>query len=110
MTVSLAGVTLSLAEFELEADGELARGWTGLVGPSGAGKTSMLEMIAGFRAPARGSIAIDGELVFHAERGIDVPPRRRGIGYVTQDDTLFPHRTVRDNLAYGMLRRGAAAP
>jgi len=110
VTVSLAGVTLSLAEFELEADGELARGWTGLVGPSGAGKTSMLEMIAGFRAPARGSIAIDGELVFHAERGIDVPPRRRGIGYVTQDDTLFPHRTVRDNLAYGMPRRVAAAP
>jgi len=110
VTVSLAGVTLSLAEFELEADGELARGWTGLVGPSRAGKTSMLEMIAGFRAPGRGSIAIDGELVFQAKRGIDVPPRRRGIGYVTQDDTLFPHRTVRDNLAYGMPRRGTAAP
>jgi molybdate transport system ATP-binding protein len=110
VTVSLSGVTLSLVEFDLEADGEVARGWTGLVGPSGAGKTSMLEMIAGFRAPERGAIAIDGEVVFHAGQRIDVPPRRRGIGYVTQDDTLFPHRTVRDNLAYGMRRRGDAAP
>jgi molybdate transport system ATP-binding protein len=109
VTVSLSGVTLSLVEFDLEADGEVARGWTGLVGPSGAGKTSLLEMIAGFRAPGRGAIAIEGDVVFHAEQRIDVAPRRRGIGYVTQDDTLFPHRTVRDNLSYGMARAGNAA-
>ena len=110
MTVSLSRVALSLPEFDLEVDGELARGWTGLVGPSGAGKTSILEMIAGFRAPERGAIAIDGKVVFDAGRSIDVSPRRRGIGYVTQDDTLFPHRAVRGNLAYGMRRPGDAAP
>jgi len=110
MTVSLKGVRLSLPEFELEVTAELARGWTGLVGPSGAGKTSLLEVIAGFRRPDEGSIAIHGQRVFDAGEGIDVSPRRRHVGYVTQDDTLFPHRRVRGNLAYGARRAGDSSP
>ncbi len=109
MTVSLKDVRLSLAEFALEVAGDLAHGWTGLVGPSAAGKTSLLETIAGFRRPERGSMTIDGERIFDAGAGIDVAPRRRRIGYVTQDDTLFPHRRVRGNLAYGMHRAGRSS-
>ena len=101
MTVALSRVRLALPAFTLEVDGELARGWTGLVGPSGAGKTSLLELIAGFRRPDAGSIAIHGVPVFDSEERVDVSARSRGVGYVTQDDTLFPHLPVRGNLAYG---------
>ena len=106
MTVAIANLRLALPEFELRVDGELASGWTGLVGPSGAGKTSLLEMIAGFREPDAGTIAIDGAVVADPGRGVSAPARRRGIGYVTQDDTLFPHRSVRGNVAFG----GASEP
>ena len=98
MTVALSRVRLALPAFTLEVDGELARGWTGLVGPSGAGKTSLLELIAGFRRPDAGSIAIHGVPVFDSEERVDVSARSRGVGYVTQDDTLFPHLPVRGNL------------
>ncbi|HET7451883.1 MAG TPA: ATP-binding cassette domain-containing protein, partial [Thermoanaerobaculia bacterium] len=91
---------LALPEFELRVDGELASARTGLVGPSGAGKTSLLEMIAGFRAPDAGTIAIDGTVVADPARGVAAPPRARRVGYVTQDDTLFPHRSVRGNVAF----------
>jgi molybdate transport system ATP-binding protein len=107
VTVVLSGVRLALPAFVLEVEEELASGWTGLVGPSGAGKTSLLELIAGFRRPDSGAIAIHGTPVFDARRRLDVPARNRGIGYVTQDDTLFPHRPVRDNLDYGTRRPGA---
>jgi molybdate transport system ATP-binding protein len=107
MTVEIARLRLALSEFELRLDGELASGWTGLVGPSGAGKTSLLEMIAGFRAPDAGTIAIDGAVVADPERGLLAPPRGRGIGYVTQDDTLFPHRSVRGNVTFAMRHRAA---
>ncbi len=110
MTVSLRGVELPLSGFDLLADAELASGWTGLVGPSGSGKTSLLELIAGLRMPRRGSIAIQGRAVFDSDRRIAVPPRARGVGYVTQDDTLFPHLSVRKNLAYGDRRNADASP
>jgi molybdate transport system ATP-binding protein len=58
-------------------------------------------MIAGFRRPDRGAIAIHGRRVFDAGEEIDVAPQRRHVGYVTQDDTLFPHRRVRGNHLYG---------
>lgn len=74
-------------------------GATVLFGPSGIGKSSVLNMIAGLLRPDRGRIAVDGETLFG--NGIDVPPERRRAGYVFQDARLFPHMRVRANLLYG---------
>ena len=76
-----------------------------LTGPSGAGKTSVLNAIAGLVRPLAGRIAIDARTLFDSSTGIDVPTHRRRIGYVFQDARLFPHRDVRANLLYG--RHGA---
>ena len=72
-----------------------------LLGPSGSGKTSVLRLILGFATPRRGTIRIAGELVSSA-RTIVVPPEERGLGVVFQDLALWPHLTVRDNLAFGL--------
>ncbi|MBX9795737.1 ATP-binding cassette domain-containing protein [Sphingomonas sp.] len=82
-------------------------GCTILFGPSGAGKTSILNMIAGLRRPARGHVIVGGEVLFDAARGIDLPAEQRGAGYVFQDDRLFPHRRVAANLDYGAGRAGS---
>ena len=72
-----------------------------LVGPSGAGKTSVLNAIAGLVTPVAGRIDVDGRSLFDSTRGIDVPVHRRRVGYVFQDARLFPHLDVRRNLLYG---------
>lgn len=72
-----------------------------LVGPSGAGKTSVLNAIAGLVTPVAGRIDVDGRCLFDSTRGIDVPVHRRRVGYVFQDARLFPHLDVRRNLLYG---------
>jgi molybdate transport system ATP-binding protein len=72
-----------------------------LFGPSGAGKTSILNAVAGLLRPPRGRIAVDKNILFDSERRIDLPPERRACGYVFQDGRLFPHKCVRDNLLYG---------
>lgn len=72
-----------------------------LVGPSGAGKTSVLEAIAGLRLPHDGRIALNGRVLFDSAGGIHVPARLRRIGYVPQDVLLFPHLDVRNNVTYG---------
>ena len=74
-------------------------GLTALFGPSGAGKTSILNMVAGLLKPDRGHIRIGDRTLFGD--GIDLPPETRRIGYVFQDGRLFPHRRVRANLLYG---------
>jgi molybdate transport system ATP-binding protein len=76
-------------------------GLTALFGPSGAGKTSILNMVAGLLRPDAGRIAVDGEVLFDSDAGIDLPPDRRRAGYVFQDGRLFPHKRVRANLLYG---------
>ncbi|MEX6724154.1 molybdenum ABC transporter ATP-binding protein [Parapedomonas caeni] len=76
-------------------------GLTALFGPSGAGKTSILQMIAGLLRPDAGRIAVGGSVLFDSMAGIDVPARQRRAGYVFQDGRLFPHQRVRDNLLYG---------
>lgn len=78
-----------------------------LFGPSGAGKTATLRAIAGLLQPARGRIAIGDRVLYDSARGIDMAPRQRRVGYVFQDYALFPHLSVRDNIAYGLrsLRR-----
>ncbi|MEA9577498.1 ATP-binding cassette domain-containing protein [Xanthomonas nasturtii] len=79
-----------------------------LVGPSGAGKTTVLNAIAGLVRPHAGHIRIDGRCLFDHALGVDVPTHRRSIGYVFQDARLFPHLDVRRNLHYGRHARGAA--
>lgn len=72
-----------------------------LFGPSGAGKTSVLNMIAGLLRPDRGRIAVGGDTLFDAAAGLDVPVESRRAGYVFQETRLFPHLRVRANLLYG---------
>jgi len=79
-------------------------GITALFGPSGVGKTSLLNMVAGLLRPDFGHIAVAGNLLFGD--GIDLPPERRRAGYVFQDGRLFPHLKVRANLRYGMREGG----
>ncbi len=76
-------------------------GLTALFGPSGAGKTSLLNMVAGLLRPDRGRIAVEGETLFDSGLRIDVAPERRRVGYVFQEARLFPHLRVRANLLYG---------
>jgi molybdate transport system ATP-binding protein len=93
-------VRLPLAPFELHVRCTLDANVTAIVGRSGSGKTSLLESIAGLRR-ARGRIVIDGVTLLDSERGIDLPPERRRIGYVPQDAALFPHLSVMENVAFG---------
>lgn len=83
------------------ADFKTPRGLTALLAPSGAGKTSILNMIAGLLKPERGRIAVNGETLFDSQADIDIPARNRRAGYIFQDGRLFPHLRVRANLAYG---------
>ena len=94
-------VAKQLGGFSLEAAFESQGRVTGLFGSSGAGKTSLVNMIAGLMRPDRGIIAIDGEMLDDTTKGIHVPAHRRRIGYVFQDARLFPHLSVAANLDYG---------
>ena len=76
-------------------------GLTALFGPSGAGKTSVLDMVSGLLRPDAGRIVVGGEVLFDSTARINLPPELRGCGYVFQDLRLFPHRRVRDNLLFG---------
>ena len=73
-----------------------------LLGPSGCGKTTTLRMIAGLETPTEGSITIDGKTVFDADRGINLPPNRRDVGFLFQNYALWPHMTVYQNIAFGL--------
>jgi molybdate transport system ATP-binding protein len=96
-----------LGAFRLKTAFEAGEGVTALFGRSGAGKTSVVNAIAGILRPDRGRIVINGGPVFDSERGIDVPTPRRRIGYVFQEGRLFPHLNVRQNLRYaGLFFRG----
>jgi len=82
---------------------------TVLFGPSGSGKSTTLRCLAGLEKPDRGIIRFDDEIWFDAERNIFLPPQQRRIGYLFQDYALFPHLTVKQNIAYGLTKLGAAA-
>ena len=99
----LGGFLLDV-RFDAPASGIIA-----LFGRSGAGKTTVVNMLAGLLRPDLGRIAIADEILFSSERGIDVPPERRRLGYIFQEGRLFPHYSVRGNLTYGM-RHGARHP
>src|SRR5215468_804310 len=81
-----------------------SHGVTALFGRSGSGKTSLVNMLAGLTRPARGRIAIDDTVLFDSSTGTNRAPERRRLGYVFQEDRLFPHLSVRNNLLYGHRR------
>ena len=76
-----------------------------LVGPSGAGKTTVLRAVAGLIRPKAGRIAADGDVWFDGDRGVSLRPERRRVGLVFQDYALFPHMTVRENIEYARRQR-----
>lgn len=94
-------VAKRLGEASVALDLIAGEGLTVLFGPSGIGKTSVLNMVAGLLRPDAGRIAVAGRILFDSAAGIDVAPQHRRAGYVFQDPRLFPHRRVRANLLYG---------
>ena len=97
-----------LDEFRLDVRLKVpSRGVVALFGRSGSGKTSLVNILAGLIRPERGRIMLDDIVLFDSDTGIDVPPERRRLGYVFQEDRLFPHLSVRNNLLYGHRRTAA---
>ena len=92
---------LEQGDFVLEVHERLNGRVTALFGPSGAGKTTVLDAIAGLRRPRTGSISLNGRPLFRSAPALDVPPHQRHVGYVPQDISLFPHLNVRRNVLYG---------
>ena len=99
-----------LGAFELDIHFRSGRGLTALLGRSGAGKTSVVNVIAGLVRPERGRIVVDGSVLIDTARGIRAPAHRRRVGYVFQEDRLFPHLTVRQNLLFGRWFAPGPAP
>ena len=97
-------VEKKLGDFTVAVAFQAGPGLTALFGPSGAGKTSILNMIAGGLKPARGRIAVDGHVLFDSAQKVDLKPNHRRVGYIFQDARLFPHLSVRGNLVYGYKR------
>lgn len=108
MKLLLQKISLPLREFTLEIDVEIEGGVVGLFGPSGAGKTSLLDVVAGLRRAPSAHISLDGLTLANTSRGIFLPARERGIGYLPQDVALFPHMSVSQNLLYGQKTARAA--
>jgi len=104
-TLRVDQLTVPLRAFRLQLSLEVGS-TLALVGPSGAGKTTVLRAVAGLVRPESGRIAVDDDVFFDGERGIDLPPERRSVGLVFQEYALFPHMTVRQNVEYA--RRHAA--
>ena len=94
-------VDLRRGDFPISVAFRAEAGLTALFGPSGAGKTSVLNMIAGVLKPTRGHIAVDGNVLFDSAQRIDLKPEARHVGYIFQDARLFPHMSVEGNLLYG---------
>jgi molybdate transport system ATP-binding protein len=101
-------VSKRLGDAEIACRIEPGPGLTVLFGPSGAGKTSVLNMVAGLLEPDRGHVRVNGETLFDADIAVNEPPEARHAGYVFQEARLFPHMRVRENLLYGW-RAGAGA-
>lgn len=107
MRLILRNIVLELSSFRLEVDLETQSRLTAIFGPSGAGKTSLLDVVAGLRRPVSAFIQLGSDVLTDTTSGVFVRAPRRGIGYVPQDLALFPHLSVRQNLLYGH-KSGAA--
>ena len=110
MNLVLKKISLPLAPFTLEMDAEIRGRVTVIFGPSGAGKTSLLDLVAGLRRTGSAFIQLEDRVLADTSRGLFVPSRERHIGYVPQDLALFPHLSVQQNLLYGCKTNGAANP
>lgn len=97
-------VAMPLGRFALDVDFESSHRVTGIFGPSGAGKTSLLEAVTGVRRSVRGRLCLGDQVWLDSERGVCLPPEERDIGYVPQAGLLFPHLTARENLRVGRRR------
>lgn len=95
-------IVLPRKHFELRIQESFSEGITGIFGPSGAGKTSLLQAISGLAVPKTGRISISGRVLFDSSKGIHLPVHKRNIGYVFQEGRLFPHMSVEKNLRYGI--------
>ncbi len=93
--VILKGVSMQLAQGQVVS----------LLGPSGSGKTTLLRAVAGLEAPHRGTIRIEDRVVFDPAARLELPAEKRNLGLVFQSYALWPHRTVFDNVAYGLKLR-----
>jgi len=102
-------ITVPLARFEVRLSWDTSEKELGLFGPSGAGKTTVLEAIAGLRRDVRGVIRVGGTTWLDSERRVNLPPEQRGVGYVPQDALLFPHLDVMGNVTAGSRRARARA-
>ncbi len=105
MKIALTGITKSFGEKKVILTTSLtieSGSFTTLLGPSGCGKTTLLRMIAGLETPDTGEICFDDRVVFSSERKINVPPEKRGLGFVFQDFALWPHMSVFENVAFGL--------
>jgi ABC-type sulfate/molybdate transport systems ATPase subunit len=101
-----ATVSKAFPDFHLDIALSCDPGLTVLFGPSGAGKTLTLDSIAGLVRPDAGRILLGGEILFDAQRRVHLPARERGVGYVFQNDTVFPHMTVEENLLFPLAHMG----
>jgi molybdate transport system ATP-binding protein len=108
MKLLLKNISLPLAEFPLRVDVEIQNQVTAIFGPSGAGKTSLLDLIAGLRHPKSALVQLGERVLTDTITHTDVPTRHRHIGYVPQDLALFPHLSVQQNLMYGA--KGSRTP
>jgi len=88
----------------LEVEFQAGSGITALFGPAGAGKTLLLDAIAGVLRPRSGRIILDDEILFDGVARVNLPPRRRHCGYVSRQWALFPHMSLRDNLLFPIAR------
>jgi len=110
MNLRLRQIVLPLAGFTLSVDTEITSPVTAICGPSGAGKTSLLDLIAGLRHPESAYIQLDDRVLTHTATATFVPARHRHMGYLPQDLALFPHLSVRKNLLYGHRRESDIHP
>jgi len=103
LNILIAEIRLQLSSsFQLDCAFEIPPGFTVLFGPSGAGKTSVLDCIAGIKTPDSGKIAISGKPIFDSAQSVNLWPPQRRLAYVFQGLALFPHLTVSENVAYGL--------
>ena len=93
------GKTVAVKNINLKIDD---KDFITLLGPSGCGKTTMLRMLAGLESPTTGNIYIDHKLVFSSEKGIDISPDKRDVGFLFQNYALWPHMTIFKNISFGL--------
>jgi len=110
VSLLLKNISLPLAPFTLEVDVEMHGRITAIFGPSGAGKTSLLDLVAGLRHARSAFVQLNDQVLTDVAQGVFVPANQRRIGYVPQDLALFPHLSVRQNLLYGHKSGGNTSP